>query len=948
MKLDSVYHSKKTLTTTIIALLIVTAIMLPAIGEINTTGTYFWISPTDNIYNVVSNNITISINIANAPETFAWGLKLEYNASALSLVSASNGTWLSSVNHTFFDYVDKVGYVIIEESYDVPTVTGPSGNGWLCNVTFHVYTAGRSKLNLYDTYLLDMDLKSTNYPNNDGFFYETSTFDCLDDVRVISVEVNDTEAQQGEIVNITVVVHNEGNHTNSGEVTVEAVPHDPRQPTVSVGTQAFPALTTCQNHVLVFPWNTLTAAGEVYTIVANATIMGPADDDLHDNAYMGPEVIVVSEHDLKICDKTILTPEVKKDVVLNFTGNPPPTPITGITACGWYWASSTANPSMDGIWAFAPPPSSWWRIIVSPYEPQLLGLEFHVDKSYPNGTFHIDIVLPAPVVGINAPSVLAERTAKVSVTVKNEGKVAENATVYVFVTNPKYNMTFQPLSPAPLEPCTWYQVLPPYGPEPAPCTWWHIIDAPASPWLVSKEFHIDMIDLDTFHIDFVWPDYPEPIEPGPPIVAEWEYEIGQQNIVNLAPGANITLYFHWSLYGTPFDCGEYEVVAFVDPVEANEEMKNWLDNKKDGGTITVQFSDIAIASVEILSDCWEKGMHPIVVPRITVVNLGCQKEKVVVYYIADPNLAVSGDEIVFGLAIVGPLSPGEMRTFTGCSPWGGWVTIFYPIAEPFNPPPYNCSNYWIIAKALPAPGYEDDDMSNNVNLTPLPPPYSAGWHLPTVEHDVTADIDIWAPKRPGIRPQVYYGGCVYINVTVWNESPNAEDVNVTLYWMNGSDPVFVGSALATVPGDNVGWNLTRYDATSATGYPRGYGNSTVVTIKMDTDAHGFKPIDWFALDFVANITIVGPTDQDPCDNEVTYYTSFKVRLCGDINNDGEVDTGDKIKVGNALWSYPGDDNYNPFADVNCDGEVDTGDKIGVGNHLWQTPATATPCSGCCY
>jgi len=51
------------------------------------------------------------------------------------------------------------------------------------------------------------------------------------------------------------------------------------------------------------------------------------------------------------------------------------------------------------------------------------------------------------------------------------------------------------------------------------------------------------------------------------------------------------------------------------------------------------------------------------------------------------------------------------------------------------------------------------------------------------------------------------------------------------------------------------------------------------------------------------------------------------RLPGDVNGDGIVDTGDKILVGLAFWSEPGDSNYNPNADVNGDGNIDTGDKI---------------------
>jgi len=147
MKFDRLYNDKKTLRTTIIALLIVSALMLPAIAEINTTGTYFWISPTNNIYADASNNITISINVTNAPETFAWKLKLGFNATVLSLVDATEGNWLTNVNSsTFFQYVDAGGYLVIESTFTKNVPSGASGNGWLCDVEFHVDASGRSEL----------------------------------------------------------------------------------------------------------------------------------------------------------------------------------------------------------------------------------------------------------------------------------------------------------------------------------------------------------------------------------------------------------------------------------------------------------------------------------------------------------------------------------------------------------------------------------------------------------------------------------------------------------------------------------------------------------------------------------------------------------------------------------------------------------------------------------
>jgi len=72
--------------------------------------------------------------------------------------------------------------------------------------------------------------------------------------------------------------------------------------------------------------------------------------------------------------------------------------------------------------------------------------------------------------------------------------------------------------------------------------------------------------------------------------------------------------------------------------------------------------------------------------------------------------------------------------------------------------------------------------------------------------------------------------------------------------------------------------------------------------------------------------------------EVLDSCNSKSKIIGDVNGDDSVDGGDQIKVGNALWSDPGDPNYNPNADANWDGNIDGGDQITVGNHLWEKRA----------
>jgi hypothetical protein len=300
--------------------------MLPAIAEVNKVGTYFWINPERNIYGDVTDTFDIEINIANAPATFAWGLKLSWNTSVLNVTGASEGTFLSQGMYptSFFStppgVANGVGSMAIECTAITPN-PGNSGNGWLCNVTFLVVGSGRSALSLDDTFLVDLSLVSTDYPNNDGYFCTNDAFSCLHDVYVVSVDVNNTEPQQGEIVEITVIVHNEGNHIQDVIVYVYAdlVTHDPLDAdVVAVGdeiviyTTPVPiTLLPCVPEPIVILWDTTPVPGETWTISAEVEKLEP-DNDPHDNIYIGPNVKVTSTHDIKVKDVTVITPKVHK------------------------------------------------------------------------------------------------------------------------------------------------------------------------------------------------------------------------------------------------------------------------------------------------------------------------------------------------------------------------------------------------------------------------------------------------------------------------------------------------------------------------------------------------------------------------------------------------------------------------------------------------------------
>jgi len=135
--------------------------------------------------------------------------------------------------------------------------------------------------------------------------------------------------------------------------------------------------------------------------------------------------------------------------------------VNVLQQCEWYKVNDLA---------IIPKLCTWWRII----RPDIGDVEFHVDNSYLNGTFHVDTVLPFAT--LNPP-------------------------VFELTAEQKFTG---------ISPCDWFTVLTPSGFLPNPCSWWRI-KTPIE-WAGVK-FHVDSNDgISKFHIDST-----DALPPGPAI-----------------------------------------------------------------------------------------------------------------------------------------------------------------------------------------------------------------------------------------------------------------------------------------------------------------------------------------------------------------------------------------------------------------------------------------------
>ena len=106
------------------------------------------------------------------------------------------------------------------------------------------------------------------------------------DVAIVDVSSSATESYAGEIVNVTVVLRNEGTFNETFSVRTYC-------DSTLIGTQTVTDLPQDEEKTLTFSWNTTDVPGGYYTISANATIV-PGETHTADNNFIDGTITVTS------------------------------------------------------------------------------------------------------------------------------------------------------------------------------------------------------------------------------------------------------------------------------------------------------------------------------------------------------------------------------------------------------------------------------------------------------------------------------------------------------------------------------------------------------------------------------------------------------------------------------------------------------------------------------
>ena len=291
--------------TSLMSLLIIMfAFLLIPIPHSFPQTTNIYVDPQQTITKI-GETLSINISIAQVTNLAAWEIKLYYLNAILNGTKAMEGPFLKIAGQTFFwiisftdNYNATHGRIHISCTL---TGTGPgaSGSGTLTTITFKAKNGGNTPLTLKDTKLLDAQDPPQQIPHTttDG---QVQVIGIKEDVAVLSVNPLKTIVGQGYTMNINVTVANQGDQTETFNITIYAntTTIQTRQVTLANKTSTTITCTwntigyTKGNYTLwAYAWpvqgetdtqdNTLTANG-IITLTIPGDVDGDSDVDIYD------------------------------------------------------------------------------------------------------------------------------------------------------------------------------------------------------------------------------------------------------------------------------------------------------------------------------------------------------------------------------------------------------------------------------------------------------------------------------------------------------------------------------------------------------------------------------------------------------------------------------------------------------------------------------------------
>lgn len=251
---------------------------------------------------LVGETFTINVTVANVTNLYGWEFKLYYNNTMLNGTSISEGDFLQAQGDTYFESINFTDAynathgILWATGALLGNVSGVDGSGSLANILFECKQFGNSTLSFDYSALGDPEGIEIQHATVDG-----SVETWPHNIAIISVTTSTSEPYSGQIVNIAVVVKNEGNYTETFNLTAFYNNN-------SVETKTVVGMPPLSQTTITFEWDTIGLPPNTnYTIKAEASII-PGEINIADNVFVDGEVrlrhVTVNIIELTPCNQT--------------------------------------------------------------------------------------------------------------------------------------------------------------------------------------------------------------------------------------------------------------------------------------------------------------------------------------------------------------------------------------------------------------------------------------------------------------------------------------------------------------------------------------------------------------------------------------------------------------------------------------------------------------------
>lgn len=236
----------------------------------------------------------INVNVTDVTDLAVWDFALLYRNDILHGVNATEGPFLKTGGNTFFwqvqftdQYNETHGRIYLTCSL-LGSIPGVDGSGTLATINFQAVGGGNTTLHLTDTVLGDSQANPIDHTTNDGNIQVIG----VSDIAITNVTPSKTIVGQSYTMKINVTVENQGDTTETWNVTAYAN-------TTVIETREI-TLTSGNSTNILFSWDTTGL-----TEYANCTISAYAhpvlgETELADNNFTYGIVTIVHIGDVNM------------------------------------------------------------------------------------------------------------------------------------------------------------------------------------------------------------------------------------------------------------------------------------------------------------------------------------------------------------------------------------------------------------------------------------------------------------------------------------------------------------------------------------------------------------------------------------------------------------------------------------------------------------------------